>query len=210
MQKPDNSTIPEIITSEMSTSSSENITEKTVGSNKEAETRIISEDVGHHDDNHDILKALKLSNPSPDVCRCCLPSDNGPGSCHAQTFLDIVSKPYCNACRTDKPVAACNGGIEVPLDKESKKIVCVPRNETDVVPKVMIFNSSELLVHLGPRNSTSSRCTVVLFFAPWCTFSARLAPHYNALARAFSNLDIVAIDAFHFSKLVSLLNCVYF
>lgn len=89
----------------------------------------------------------------------------------------------------------------IHLRTEVKKLACVPRNASDLNgPLVRIVNSSELLQQLGSRNATNGRCTVVLFYAPWCVFSAQVAPHYNALARAFPMLDVVAIDAFHFSK----------
>ena len=42
-----------------------------------------------------------------------------------------------------------------------------------------------------------------MFYAPWCPFCADIAPHYNAIARAFYQIDILAIDAIHFSNLNS-------
>lgn len=43
--------------------------------------------------------------------------------------------------------------------------------------------------------STPSNCTSVLFFTHWCPWSAKAAPHYNALARAFRNIRFTAIDS---------------
>ena len=43
--------------------------------------------------------------------------------------------------------------------------------------------------------SGSAACQILLLFAPWCPFSVRLAPHYNALGRIFPNLEAVAINA---------------
>ncbi len=42
--------------------------------------------------------------------------------------------------------------------------------------------------------SVPGNCTLVLFHAPWCPFSAKAAPHYNALPRAYPPLRVVAID----------------
>ena len=106
-----------------------------------------------------------------------------------------------------------------------KRVQCAPRNYSDTLPPVVrLLNSSDLLHHLGASGSPPEhhqggpargggvnasvpvlvaqpgRCTVVLFYASWCRFSAQMAPHYNALARAFPSLDVVAIDAYHFSQ----------
>lgn len=37
-------------------------------------------------------------------------------------------------------------------------------------------------------------CAVVLFYAPWCTFSVQFAQKFNALGRSFKNLPILAVD----------------
>lgn len=37
-------------------------------------------------------------------------------------------------------------------------------------------------------------CTLVMFYTTWCPFSAKAAPHYNALPRAYPPLTVVAID----------------
>ncbi|CAJ0929001.1 unnamed protein product [Ranitomeya imitator] len=50
-------------------------------------------------------------------------------------------------------------------------------------------------------NPNSSECSMVLFFTPWCQFSAALAPHFNALPRAFPTLQFLALDASQHSSL---------
>ena len=89
------------------------------------------------------------------------------------------------------------------LDKPSRRVKCIPKtlptNET-YTPVVKILSSSELLERLENKDDYSHNCAVVLFFAPWCTFCARVGPHFNALARAFPQIDVYAIDAAHFSK----------
>ena len=57
---------------------------------------------------------------------------------------------------------------------------------------VQIVNGSRLTSILS--NSEPNECFLVLFYVPWCPFSARLAPIYNALPRAFLNLDVLAFD----------------
>jgi len=38
---------------------------------------------------------------------------------------------------------------------------------------------------------------MVFFYASWCPFSAKAAPHINALPRAFPAIKIVAVDAWY-------------
>ncbi|KAL3876187.1 hypothetical protein ACJMK2_034058 [Sinanodonta woodiana] len=90
-----------------------------------------------------------------------------------------------------------------------KKFQCKGRNLNNIstVHEVKIVNNTVLLQMLNfERNETdsdnnTSDCILVLFFAPWCHFCAKTAPHYNALARAFPQLDVLAVDAAHFSNL---------
>ncbi|ELU09559.1 hypothetical protein CAPTEDRAFT_181464 [Capitella teleta] len=86
---------------------------------------------------------------------------------------------------------------------KAKHIKCVARDLKGEPLQVEIVNSHTLLQHLGAKNGTDGHCYVVLFFAPWCTFCARMAPHYNAIARAFPDLHVLAINAAHFSNLNS-------
>uniref|UniRef100_A0A0B7B0Z0 Thioredoxin domain-containing protein n=1 Tax=Arion vulgaris TaxID=1028688 RepID=A0A0B7B0Z0_9EUPU len=80
---------------------------------------------------------------------------------------------------------------------------CAVKNITDnSTGEVKIVNSTELLEILNvSKNQKVSPCVLVMFYAPWCHFCARAAPHYNALARAFPQLDVLAVDTSHFSYL---------
>ena len=51
-----------------------------------------------------------------------------------------------------------------------------------------------LMANLVNR-TTPAVCALVLFYAPWCPFSAKAAPHYNALARLYPDLVLIAVDA---------------
>ena len=89
---------------------------------------------------------------------------------------------------------------------ESKKIICRPRNvsaanETDLyVPMVKLITSKELLNRLSITNDTHANCIVVMFYAPWCPFCAKVAPHFNALPKVFPQIDFMAIDAINYNK----------
>ena len=55
---------------------------------------------------------------------------------------------------------------------------------------------STLYINPGIKErSQESNCTIVMFYARWCPFSANAAPHFNALPRVFPALKSVAIDA---------------
>lgn len=80
------------------------------------------------------------------------------------------------------------------------KVNCDKRNITEMDPiKVQVLNSSQDLMEF--LNANSTECSVVLFFTAWCQFSARLAPHFNALPRTFPSMHFLALDASQHSSL---------
>lgn len=60
---------------------------------------------------------------------------------------------------------------------------------------IILADKSSLEDWLEKINKTRS-CAVILFYAKWCFFSARLAPVYNAAGRAFDDVPILALDAY--------------
>lgn len=83
---------------------------------------------------------------------------------------------------------------------KSPKVNCEERNITGIDTFTLrILNVSQDLMEF--LNSNSSECTLVLFYTPWCHFSARLAPHFNSLPRAFPTLHFLALDASQHSSL---------
>lgn len=42
--------------------------------------------------------------------------------------------------------------------------------------------------------SIANCCALVMFYAPWCEFSAQFARTFNALGRTFSSLPVLAVD----------------
>ncbi|KAK7112177.1 thioredoxin domain-containing protein 15-like isoform X2 [Littorina saxatilis] len=83
------------------------------------------------------------------------------------------------------------------------KFQCVGRNVTEnTTATVRVVNSTILLELLSfDKNHTTADCVLVMFYAPWCHFCAATAPHYNAVARAFPQLEVLAVDTVHFSNL---------
>lgn len=74
--------------------------------------------------------------------------------------------------------------------------------ETGLVSEVMVHNGSSYQAAIlsehqasAANRSSPAPCSLTLFFADWCHFSAAAAPHFNALARAFPQLPVHAVDS---------------
>lgn len=96
-----------------------------------------------------------------------------------------------------------NATVNVTVPKI--KVDCAPKViPEDEVPKVEVTNSTMLIKYLTPpvsNNASTNECVVVLFYSPQCVFSARMAPHYNALARVYPNITFFAVDAMDYGNL---------
>jgi len=139
--------------------------------------------------------------------RQCLRLDTSDQCCRTITFWDVVvdGRSTEDFLLMSEALASHNMSQymwvsfkETHVTPPARRFKCVPRNVTQ--QRVRIVTSAELVQMLGPKNESRGYCAVVMFYAPWCVFCARVAPHYNALARAFPQLDVLAIDAMHFSK----------
>ncbi|NXM55570.1 TXD15 protein, partial [Illadopsis cleaveri] len=94
---------------------------------------------------------------------------------------------------------------------KAPKVNCEERNTTGIDRfTLQILNVSQargspahcpVLDLMEFLNPNSSDCTLVLFYTPWCRFSASLAPHFNSLPRAFPTLRFLALDASQHSSL---------
>ncbi|XP_048190356.1 thioredoxin domain-containing protein 15 [Perognathus longimembris pacificus] len=83
---------------------------------------------------------------------------------------------------------------------KSPKVNCEESNTTGPENATLrILNASQDLMDF--LNPNGSDCTLVLFYTPWCRFSASLAPHFNSLPRAFPTLHFLALDASRHSSL---------
>ncbi|XP_067278808.1 thioredoxin domain-containing protein 15 [Pseudorasbora parva] len=80
------------------------------------------------------------------------------------------------------------------------KVTCDRRNISGVEHfSVHVLNASQDLMEL--LNANGTECSLVLFYTPWCQFSASLAPHFNALPRVFPSMHFLALDASQHSSL---------
>lgn len=83
------------------------------------------------------------------------------------------------------------------------KEIIYNNTEEDFEPSVEIINGTHLakLLTIKPEitsRDTEADCVLVLFHARACPFSAHAAPHFNALARSYPNVKMVALDALKF------------
>ncbi|XP_022110789.1 uncharacterized protein LOC110990193 [Acanthaster planci] len=91
------------------------------------------------------------------------------------------------------------------------KYPCMHRPTGNRTLHVKIVNNTEMMelvssVYHPPSQDNSSSvlggyCAFVMFYAPWCKFSAKAAPAFNAIGRAFPDLEVLAIDAFQYNSL---------
>eukprot|EP01116_Phalansterium_solitarium_P002131 TRINITY_DN11987_c0_g1_i1.p1 TRINITY_DN11987_c0_g1~~TRINITY_DN11987_c0_g1_i1.p1 ORF type:complete len:249 (-),score=31.84 TRINITY_DN11987_c0_g1_i1:146-865(-) len=95
------------------------------------------------------------------------------------------------------------GAFEVPSDNESSS------NESSAVSNftwpypigdVVEVTTDELLKILS---SDENRTHLVQFYAKWCPFSMELRPVYDAVAKAFPGLGVMAVDGAKYSNLNS-------
>ena len=71
-----------------------------------------------------------------------------------------------------------------------------------VEPVVEILNGTTFLRLLSEKHnpnitnrSTPGECSLVIFYAPWCPFSAMAAPSFNGLARLYPDVALYAVDS---------------
>jgi thiol-disulfide isomerase/thioredoxin len=100
--------------------------------------------------------------------------------------------------RTWNATALAEGDLNPTNGSTEAKVECIPRNDTNPEnPGVNLVNSTGIAEYLESEpNATQSRCALVLFFYPWCPFSAKTAPHFNALGRIYPQLHVLALDAY--------------
>lgn len=61
------------------------------------------------------------------------------------------------------------------------------------LPSVVVVTPNKL-EEIVEDTSIQNVCAVVLFYAPWCTFSVQFARKFNALGRSFEGLPFLAVD----------------
>ncbi|XP_074594686.1 thioredoxin domain-containing protein bug [Brevipalpus obovatus] len=76
-------------------------------------------------------------------------------------------------------------------------------NETHIA-EVKLVNSSQLfdyLTNASSSQSNQSSCHLILFYYPWCPFSAQAAISYNALGALYPQIHVLALDAYEHNSI---------
>jgi len=61
-------------------------------------------------------------------------------------------------------------------------------------PPSVLKVTPHMLEGISENVSIQNCCAIVMFYAPWCEFSAQFGRKYNALGRTFNELPILAVD----------------
>lgn len=94
-----------------------------------------------------------------------------------------------------------NGTVSGVNKTKFYPVTCKERT-VEEFPAVKLVNSSVLASTIIPSsNKTANECVLILFYAPWCHFCAAAAPHYNALARLYPSVHVLAINAIKYHSL---------
>lgn len=80
--------------------------------------------------------------------------------------------------------------------------------DEDFEPSVEILNGTSLtkLLTINPditARDVEANCVLVMFHARACPFSTHAAPHFNALARAYPTVKMVALDALKYHSIIA-------
>ena len=111
-------------------------------------------------------------------------------------FPPIPSPPHINLHPTPPlNIFICGPNVE-PGDIWTLRGDIVPHPMMPIFPSINLPQTQTQTpprVHIQNRE-THGPCMVILFHTPWCPFSVKLAPHYNAFPRAFRNVAVYSID----------------
>lgn len=115
-------------------------------------------------------------------------ASNSAPVCHADPKViedDPGEKPSLPRCDVER---GCDSPLQCFDFKTLGNESIVPTPPTAV--KVTPYQLESVL----ENPSTANCCAVVMFYAPWCEFSAQFARKFNALGRTFDGLPTLAVD----------------
>ena len=119
-----------------------------------------------------------------------------------QDFKRIIMENDIVMNTTDLEISEPVSATKEELSTPSKpRLNCTFFNRTLYAP-VVILNGTELQLKINEEVNSNvtnrtfpGTCSVTLFYATWCEFSAEAAPSYNALPHFFPGLNFYAIEA---------------
>ncbi len=119
-------------------------------------------------------------------------------TCHAVSSCDATlhdnGSTLAKTTELQRPRCEEGQGCDIPLhcfdfkslSPEEESVVPSPPRAVDVTS----YQLEGILENPTIRNC----CALVMFYAPWCEFSAHFARKFNALGRTFDGLPVLALD----------------
>lgn len=99
------------------------------------------------------------------------------------------------------------GGCTAPLHCFDFRLLTGDASVIPNPPRVMNVTPHQL-ESIVEDAAVQNICAVVLFYAPWCTFSVQFARKFNALGRSFDSLPFLAVDLSEHEPYVHCIVCV--
>jgi thiol-disulfide isomerase/thioredoxin len=112
----------------------------------------------------------------------CAANVNGSASECANSTLELSSSVAAEAVSTPS-----SDGIH--SRNESRRISCAAPLKP--FSELVIFNASGVSEALS---AARNECTLLVFYSPYCMFSARSAPYLNGIARYYPNVSVIALQ----------------
>lgn len=152
---------------------------------------VVDEDVDHILNDVDSLKTPKENHQNLDSDQNVKIIDD---AIHLFVDKDLKKSEEVIVLSKNENVSDTTTSSSSPAKPGQPQPACVSSNITlaRLKNEVKLVNGSYLTRLLS--DSGAQECFLVLFYVPWCPFSARIAPIFNAIPKAFLGLDILAFD----------------
>ena len=151
---------------------------------EESENSLLSSvDIFTTQSNAPSLRDILLNTESTASCVASNTNTTSPAPDAVNLTSTCQLRPTCNE----------SGGCNVPLYCFDFKTHPVNTSIVPDPPQTLLVTPQQL-ESIVEDMATQNCCAVVLFYAPWCAFSAQFARKFNALGRSFENIPILAVD----------------
>lgn len=120
----------------------------------------------------------------------------------AKEMVEKMEQEKLNS--TEQSLNSSSNTNSTDSEPRRPKWLCINRKMPEnTSKKVLVINDALALSWInGTIANASGRCALVLFYAKFCSFCAKMAPLYNAIGRAVSDIPIIAIDAYIHTRYV--------
>ena len=121
----------------------------------------------------------------------------------------VAKKEQENLNSTDHARNTTSSDNSTNAEPRQPKWLCSGRKMPENTSNTVLITDDVVALNWinGTVANATGRCTLVLFYARFCTFCANMAPLYNALGRAVSDIPIIALDAYTHTRYVNWIWC---